>query len=254
MNQEQMNKPRLIASCPILYGGEYLTQAIQSVEPYVEEIIMLYTDKPSYGHGTDIGCPESEEALKNIAYSASNKVKWVNISSNQESHHRGHIFAIAERGGYDGVLTFDADEVFDTDLIDLIPKFHASKARNIGFTGYINFFKSFNHACYDGFAPIRYYNLHNKDGQENFNARVYHFGCAQRMEIMEYKLLIHGHKSEIRPYWLENVYKRWQPGMIIDKGLHLVSHDLWPQATDFDKTQLPEILRQHFNYNKEVIL
>lgn len=248
-----MNKPRLIASCPIFYGGEYLDAAIKSVEPYVEEIIMLYTDKPSYGHGTNTPCPENESDLKNIAYSASKKVRWVNVSANQESHHRGHIFKFAEAGKYDGVLTFDADEIF-ANLTDLIPQFHASKARNIGFASYVNFWKSFNHACYDGFSPIRYYNLHNKEGQENFNAKVYHFGCAQRMPIMEYKLLIHGHKSEIRANWLENVYKRWQPGMEIENGLHLVANNLWPNATPYDKTQLPDILKSHFNYSKEIIL
>lgn len=244
---------KIIASCPIFYGGEYLDCAIKAVEPYVEEIIMLYTDKPSYGHGTTVGCPESEADLMNIAYSASPKVRWVKIDAGSEGHHRGHIFKIAEKGGYDGVLTFDADEVFG-DLTEFIPLFTESKARNIGFTGYYNFWKSFNFFCKDGFAPIRYINLHNKDGQENFPAPVYHFGCAQRMEIMRYKLLIHGHFSEIRPNWLTDVYERWQPGMIIDKGLHLVAHDLWPQAIEFDKNTLPEILHRHHNFNKDVIL
>lgn len=249
-----MHTPRLIASCPIFYGGEYLDAAIKSVEPYVEEIIMLYTDKPSYGHGTSIQCPESEDALKNIAYSASKKVKWINVSANQESHHRGHIFAIAERGGYDGVLTFDADEVMG-DLTEWLPKCHESKARNIGFTNFYNFWKSFNHICRDGFAPIRYYNLHNKEGQENFPIPVYHFGCAQRMEIMQYKLEIHGHKPEIRVGWLDKIYKAWQPGMEIEGGLHLVSYKpaLW-NAEPFDKTTLPTILKEHFNYTKDVIL
>lgn len=244
---------KILCYVPLHYGGEYLREGIKSVENFVDKIIILYTDKPSYGHGTNVGCPESEYDLKNIAYSASSKVEWHNITANGEGFHRGLIFRFAEQGNYDGVLTFDADEVFG-DLTEWIPKFHESKARNIGFTGYVNFWKSFNHACYDGFAPVRYINLHNKDGQENFPVPVYHFGCAQRMPIMEYKLLIHGHKSEIRPNWLENIYKRWEPGMEIENGLHLVANQLWGQATWFDKTTLPEILKQHFNYDKEVIL
>jgi hypothetical protein len=244
---------KILGMCAIHYGGEYLDAAIRQAEPYCDKIIMLYTDKPSYGHGTNVGCPESESDLMNIAYSASPKVEWRKIDANGEGQHRGLIFRIAEQGGYDGVLTFDADEIFD-DLSEWIPKFVESKARNIGFTGYVNFWKSFNYACFDSFAPIRYINIHNKYGQENFPVPVYHFGCAQRMEIMRYKLLIHGHKAEIRNNWLTEVYERWQPGMIIENGLHLVAHNLWPQAAYFDKTKLPEILKSHFNYPKDVIL
>lgn len=247
------NPPKILCYVPLHYGGEYISEGIKAVENYVDKIIILYSSTPSYGHGTNMGCPERESDLMNIAYSASKKVEWHNITATGEGQHRGLIFRFAEQGGYDGVLTFDADEVFG-DLTEWIPKFVESKARNIGFTGYVNFFKSFNHACYDSFAPVRYINLHNRDGQENFPVPVYHFGCAQRMTIMEYKLLIHGHRAEIRPYWLENVYKRWQPGMEIENGLHLVANGLWPQAIPFDKTTLPDILKNHFNYQKDIII
>lgn len=245
---------KIIGYVPLHYGGEMLDAAIKQAEPYCEKIVILYTSSPSYGHGTNIPCPEKEPELMNIAYSASKKVEWHNITANQEGHHRGLIFRFAEQGKYDGVLAFDADEVFG-DLTEWIPKFAASTARNIGFTGYYNFWRSFNHICRDSFAPIRYINLHNKDGQENFPVPVYHFGCAQRMEIMRYKLLIHGHKDEIRKNWLDEVYSAWEPGKEIPGGLHLTAWNppLW-NAEPFDKTTLPEILKNHFNYPKEVIL
>lgn len=244
--------PKILSYMPCHYGGEYMDAAIKSAEPYCEKIIILYTDKPSYGYGTNVGCPESEDELKNIAYSASPKVEWRKIYANGEGQHRGLIFRIAEQGKYDGVLTFDADEVFG-DLTQWMPILHASKARNIGFTNYYNFWRSFNYVCKDGFAPIRYINLHNKDGQENFPVPVYHFSCAQRMEIMEYKLLVHGHRSEIRNNWLKDVYQAWTPDNNFG-NLHLVSYipPLW-NAEPFDKTTLPEILRQHHNYHKYLI-
>lgn len=248
-------KTKILGMCPIHYGGEYVTQAIKSIEPYVDKIVMLYTAKPSYGHGTNMGCPESEYDLKNIAHSASNKVVWQNITAATEGQHRGLIYRIAEQGGYDGILTFDADEIMG-DLTDILPLCHASKKRHIGFSNYRNFWRSFNHYCTDGFTPIRYINLHNTDAQgcDVVPAIVYHFSCAQRMEIMRYKLEIHGHKSEIRPDWLSDVYERWEPGMIIPLGLHLVSHNLWPQAIDFDKNTLPLLLKEHANFSKDIIL
>lgn len=249
-----MNK--LLGFCALHYGGEMLDAAIKQAEPYCEKIIILYTDKPSYGHGTNIPCPENEAELKNIAYSASKKVEWHNISAGAEGMHRGLIFRFAEQGNYDGILTFDADEVFG-DLTPYLEQCWQSQKRNIGFSGYINFWKSFNHICRDGFTPIRFHNLHNRDdrGCDVVNAPVYHFGCAQRMEIMRYKLLIHGHLDEIRKGWLENVYSAWEPGKDIPGGLHLTAWNppLW-NAEPFDKSQLPAILKNHHNFGKEVIL
>lgn len=248
-----MDTPRLISYCPILYGCEYLKEAILSVEPYVEKIIMLYTPNPSYGYGTTMICPDSEEDLRTIALNASPKVEWIKIEAYAENQHRGLIYKIAEAGNYDGVLAFDADEVMGN-LTDILPLCAASTKRHIGFSGYINFWRSFNYACYDGFTPIRYINLRNVDaeGCDVVPATVYHFSTAQRMEIMRYKLEIHGHKSEIRPNWLTEIYEAWTPENNI-QDVHLVAHGIW-NAVPFDKETLPEILKQHPNYNLEVIL
>lgn len=241
--------PKIIAYCAIHYGGEYLKEAIQAVHPYVEKIYMMYSEKPSYGYGTDVPCPETEEELKAIAKAASDKVIWMKIEAAHEGIHRGIIHKHAD--GYDGILAFDADEVYDN-LGETLKQCLASPYRYLGFRGYINFWKSFNYACYDGFTPIRYINLNSPGGNDVVDATVYHFSTAQRMEIMRYKLLIHGHKAEIRPGWLEDIYQAWVPGMVIDKGLHLVSFDLW-QAVPFDKTRMPDALKAHANYDKEVI-
>lgn len=245
-----MKKHRIIAYVPIHYGCEYLSEAIQSIKNHVERIVVLYSKTPSYGFGTALKCPESASQLKKIAQSASHKVEWRSIEVGSEGEHRGYIYKLTN--GYDGVLTIDADEVFDqTDLpiaIDLAMK---SDKRYIGFAGYINFWKSFNYACYDGFTPIRFTNLHNKSGEGVVPCKVYHFSTAQKMEIMEYKLLVHGHKDEIRPNWLKDVYQAWTPENNFG-NLHLVAENLW-NATPFDRHTLPEILKNHPNFNKEVI-
>lgn len=243
--------PKVLAYVPLHYGKEYLRESLLSIEPFVEKIIILYTEKPSYGFGTTVQCPETEGELKEIALSVSDKVEWIKISPGNEGEHRGYIYRLSE--GYDGILSIDADEIFDQDdlpvAIDLADK---SGKRYIGFGGYINFWKSFNYACYDGFTPIRYINLKNTEGQYVVPCKVYHFSTAQSIETMKYKLLIHGHKNEIRPGWFEEVYQKWTPGAKIPLGLHLVSYNLW-EATPYNKELLPLSLRRHPNYNKDVI-
>lgn len=241
---------RIIAYCPIHYGAEYLEAAIKSVEPFVEKIIMLYTEKPSYGFGTDRPCPESQELLKLIALQASPKVQWEVCAPGDEGHHRGLIMNYAQ--DYDGVLAFDADEVFDqVDLPVALELCFQTDKRYIGFGGYINFWKSFNYACYDGFTPIRFINLRNHGGQGVVSCKVYHFSTAQKDEIMRYKLEIHGHKDEIRAGWFDLTYQLWTPENNFG-DLHLVAIGLW-NATPFDKTTMPQILKDHPNYNKELI-
>lgn len=245
-----MKKHKIICYVPLHYGREYLYEAIQSVNDHVDKIVVYYSKNPSFGFGTEIVCPESEEELREIAESASKKIEWCSIKAGSEGNHRSLIYKKAK--GYDGVLTIDADEVFDPiDLplaIDLAMK---SDKRYIGFAGYINFWKSFNYACYDGFTPIRFTNLHNESGEGVVPCKVYHFSTAQKMEIMEYKLLIHGHKDEIRHNWLENIYKPWTPDNNFG-NLHLVAENLW-NATFYDKNNLPEILKKHPNFSKDAI-
>lgn len=246
-----MQGKKIIAYCPIHYGAEYLEAAIKSIHPFVDKIVMLYTERPSYGFDTARQCPEKERDLRWLAENSSDKVEWVQVKVGNEGHHRGMIMNYAQE--YDGILAFDADEVFDpVDLPVAIEQCLKSDKRYIGFAGYINFWKSFNYACYDGFTPIRFTNVRNQGGTGTVNCKVYHFSTAQKMEIMEYKLLIHGHKAEIRPNWLEDVYKAWsQENKFGD--LHLVAHGIW-DASLFDKTTLPQILKDHPNYNKETIL
>lgn len=232
------------------YGKEYLKEAIQSLAPWVEKIYIFYTASPSFGHGTEIPCPESESELKDIALAASKKVIWYPVAPGNEGAHRGLI--LQHVAGYDGILTIDSDEVLDqADMPNALDLCFKTDKRYIGFGGYINFWKSFNYACYDGFTPIRFINLHNTGGAGVVPVRVYHFSTAQRDEIMRYKLLVHGHKDEIRPRWYEDIYCKWSPENNFG-DLHLAALGLW-NATPFDKTTLPESLKAHENYNKEVI-
>lgn len=245
-----MNKQRIICYVPLHYGCEYLKEAIQSVAPFVDRIVVLYSKTPSYGFGTALSCPETADQLKRIAMSASNKVEWRSITAGTEGEHRNYIYKLSN--GYDGVLTIDADEVFDPiDLPIAIDLAMNSDKRYIGFAGYINFWKSFNYACYDGFTPIRFTNLHNIAGEGVVPCKVYHFSTAQKQSIMEYKLLVHGHKNEIRPNWFNDIYMAWTPDNNI-QDLHLVAFGIW-NATPYDKNKLPDILKSHPNFHKDVI-
>lgn len=239
---------RVLAYYPLHYGAEYLEASIQSIYSQVEKIIILYSPNPSFGFHSEIRCPESEEQLKAIALKF-DKVEWIRVDANSEHSHRGAIKQYSE--GYDLLLAVDADEVWlPESLTDCLDTAYHGEFGRYNVLGFIHFWKSFGYIVADSFAPGRIYNLHKDQSKETaIWGRVYHFGYAQSQAIMDYKMSIHGHRSEIRREWPE-LYRNWTPE---SKDLHPTSYGVWPQAMAFDKNQLPEFLKQHPNFSKDVI-
>lgn len=241
---------KVIGYVPLYYGKEYLQQCIESMHPHVEQIHIFYTPKPSQGFPTDIPCPETEAQLQEVAFRASDKIVWHKAEYGFEAEHRNAIMQYAT--GYDLIFTLDADEIVEgADIDKAFNDAYLSGKRYIGISGFINFWKSFNHACYDGYRPIRIINLRANGGEGEVNLRIYHFSTAQKFETIKYKWLCSGHKDELRQNWFDEVYKAWSPENNFT-DLHPVAFGLW-NATPFDKTTLPDILKQHPNYGKEVI-
>lgn len=242
---------RTIAYIPLMYGAEYLSCAIQSIHHHVEEIHIVYTDKPSQGYRTNIPCPETEEQLKQIAFAASDKIIWHKSNFNNEGEHRSYIMKYT--AGFDLCLTVDADEVVEEISLRYALQFAMqSDKRYLGINGFLNFWRSFNFVCVDEFRPVRIINLRNPSGQGEIPLTIYHFSCAQREEIVRYKWNVSGHKTELRPGWIDDIYLAWTPENRITT-LHPVALNIWSEATAFDKNTLPECLKGHVNFNKELI-
>jgi hypothetical protein len=241
---------RIVAYYPLHYGAEYLNASIKSIEPFVDKIHILYTENPSYGFHSDIKCPETEQQLKDIVFTSTNKANWHKIKAGHEGQHRDIAFQFTD--GYDLLLACDADEVWEAQSLDwCLQSAMKGEAWRYNIRGFINFWKSFNHHCIDYFAPARIFNLHrNNKNEDVLNGIVYHFSCAQSKAIMDYKWTIHGHKNEIHSDWLNKTYYQWKEG---DKWLHPASKTVWEEALPFDKNTLPEILKQHSNFNKKII-
>lgn len=244
------NTYRVLGFIPCHYGAEYLDACIKSMEPFVERIIIVYSDQGTQGARSHIPCPEKEEELKIIAESASDKVEWYKDYFTRETDHRDYIMRFA--AGFDCIISLDTDEVFEPeDVPAAIEAAMNSTARYINIKGFKNFWRSFNHVCLDGFLPYRIINLHNQGGMDTVECRIYHFGCAQDISIVRYKWLVSGHRNEIRANWIDDIYLAWTPENNM-QNLHCVAHNIW-NAEPYDKTTLPEVLKQHPNYNKDVI-
>lgn len=232
------------------YGKEFLKESLMSIVDYVDVFYIMYSPVGSYGHHANIPCPDTREELYEIAESVlGDKMVWHERTYHNEGEHRNEIYKFSD--GYDLVVTIDSDEIFSDEIGNALIMAYKSKDRFHGLGGYLNFFRSFQYVCHDGFTPIRITNLHNESGQGVVPCTVYHFSCCQSEEIMRYKLLIHGHKDEIRPNWLEDIYLKWTPENNFP-DLHVVAYSIW-NATFFDKSTLPECLKNHKYYNLHIV-
>lgn len=244
---------KVLGFMPIHYGKEYLEASLKSIVDECEKVLIAYTPNPSHGFSSINYCPDSKDDIYNICVSVlGSKLIWSENTYNAENKHREAVMDYAS--DYDLVLSVDADEVYEPkELRSALEYAYNNKQRYYGLKGYINFWRCFDFACFDGFRPVRIENLRNNNTEQNLECplTVYHFSTAQSEPVMRYKYSIFGHAPEVRDGWLDNVHYGWRRDNEL-KNLHCVANDIW-NAEPFDKNTLPDILKQHPNFNKEYI-
>lgn len=245
---------KIIGFLSIHYGVEYLRECLSSIVNHVDMVVVAYSKKPSHSFGTNMECPDSEEAIKVICYEIlGDKLIWDRAERyTNEASHRNVRYKYSN--DYDLILTVDADEVLkEYDIQPALEYAMNGGERYYGIDGYVNFWRSFDFVCYDGFRPIRIENLHRNNNLQNLNCKltIYHFSTCQSESLMRYKYKVFGHAPEMRLNWLDNIYYSWTPENQI-QDVHPVALNLW-NAVSFDKNILPDYLKLHPNFNKTLI-
>ncbi len=246
--------------CGLHYGSEYLRQSLLSIRDHIDSMYIAYSPIPTHGFGTTDPCPDNEKEMFDIAMEVmGTKLIWTTFPNGfgAEGAHRNERYKHA--ANFQLILTIDADEIFEPKEIRAALDFaYNGKERFYGITGYINFFRNFSHCCRDGFAPIRIENTmvsaDNMTQNLGCPLTIYHFSLCQREETLRYKFKVFGHANEIKPNYLEEKYYAWTPEKINEvTHVHPTSDGIWQICEKFDKTTLPQILKDHPNYNKDLV-
>lgn len=241
-----------IAYYPIHYGSDYLGYSIKSIYDHVDQIHILYASQPSHGHGTTLKNPDTLEKIKEsslIFGDPKDKIVWHHGKWPYEGAQRDEVYNIAKKVDADMILAVDADEIWDKDVLDqaIVDSFKNNKRYNL--IRMLTFWRCFHKVARDEMLPNRIIMPKVAEGNNYLTGRVNHFGYARTVDNIEYKISIHGHKNEWRKDWID-VYKNWPKSR--DTDLHPTCVDFW-SLSDFDKSTLPEHMRQHPYYNKELI-
>lgn len=239
------------------YGAPYLKESLLSVEPYVDKMVISYSAKPSQGFASGDPCPDTADELYEICRSVLwHKLIWLQNDGGfpNEGYHRDMRYNHSE--GFDCILSIDSDEIM-VGIPEAIDLFMSKNVQYGGVDGYVNFFRSFDWVLRDGFRPIRLENLHHKNGIQDLSIplTVYHFSTALPEKYMRYKYKNFGHANEIKSNYLDDIFYKWNPDdPHAVKWLHPTSQTIWEQVEPFDKTTLPEYLKQNQFFNQKLIV
>jgi hypothetical protein len=234
------------------YGADYLEQVIRSTEGFADKHIVVYTPVPTFGHYTHLPNPDTRDQLLDIAQRAAGKrLHWI----------EGRVPEIAVAlDAYDNIdilLELDADEVIQPQLVrTILERYEAGLLTHRQYRlPMIHHWRSFSYACRNPGWPGRLYlpkvggdSIEYFEGGEASGV-IHHFGYCRRRADMEYKVQLSVHRPEWRAGWWENKYDAF-PNDLAD--VHPCCVDMW-NAEPYDKTQMPEIMRDHPYYNLEVV-
>lgn len=258
--------PRIGAYYAIHYGEEYLEHSIRSIYGAVHMIGIFYTDLPSHGHrDTPYKNPDTREGVRAAIRRAGDPEGKVFVQKGAWAHefqHRDWAAQYMKKRGAELILVVDSDEIWEPGILPKILDAAWHMEAMLFRVNFLHFWRSFNWVCRDQMMPVRI--LKAMWGPEDYihmRSPVYHFGYAQRPEMVRYKASIHGHRSEWRDQWFEekflaftctdlNPYSESKNGWVGD--VHPTAKDLWfPEPCD--KGMLPALMRSHPYWNVELI-
>lgn len=244
---------KTIAYTALRYGKEYLGAAIRSVIDRADEYHVLYATQPSHGHFDPTPPPDTKEELYAIAQQAAgDKLRWHDGNWTHEGLQRDSIFQYAPDA--DVILVVDSDEIWTDKVFQLLDSEQGYQGRSIKIP-LIHFWRSFYKAVInDPAAPDRIiFPKHTRPDWHltaTLDTPLMHFGYAQSVKTVEYKIKIHGHKGEWRTDcdWFKDKFLA-----NAQTDVHPCGHQWMTVSTVNPDDYLPAFMKEHENYRKALI-
>jgi len=248
--------PRVGAYYAVHYGEEYLEHSIRSIYGAVDMIGVFYSHVPSHGHrDTPYQNPDSWEGVRAAIQRAGDPESKIFVQRGawvHEFQHRDWAVQYMKKRGAELILVVDSDEIWEPSVLPKVLDVAWRNEAMLFRVNFVHFWRSFDWVCRDQMMPVRIQKA--MWGPENYiqmASPVYHFGYAQRPEMVRYKASIHGHRSEWRPEWFKEKFLAWRPGNGIG-DVHPTAKDLWfPEP--WDRIMLPALMQSHPYWDMELI-
>ena len=232
------------------YGSDYLEYALASLYGSVDKMFVFYTDKPNQGILPTVERPESKVDILECCAAFADKIEWVDDGLDFTGEHidlaTPHLEEVIQRYAPDAdiVVQLDADEVWQEGALEHHVATAVKYSSRLVSVPWITFWRSFGWVCRDNawVQPRRIWYRNGKGRVGSTGKPILHFGWARRERDIEYKINCWGHAPELRENFFYDLFLGWQPG----KGnVHPVQGNGFWNPEVYDKSQLPELLKQH---------
>lgn len=208
-----INGHKVAASIALHYGREYLSWAIHSVLPDVDDVFVLYSPHGSHLTMNREPCPETRDELYALASDAAgDKLHWIDGDWHQEHEQRDSIFTLTDAPI---IVTLDADEVWYPGLLPAVLAFGLEAGVSDVRVPFWHYYRSLKKVIkHDPAYPGRVKFRNFPTGDRTFSIpagqgedfRIHHYGYAQSSQIVGYKLGIHYHQNEFVPGYFETIF------------------------------------------------
>lgn len=226
---------RVAAIICLHFGKDFIAHAMRSVADVADEYIVQYSPIANHGvYNPALVCPETREELQEIAFDTIPypRLRWFTYD---QWYGEGVQFSAAwPHTTADVIVKLDADELWSPGLLsDAIAHGIEQQTREIRVPlrhYWRSFYKAFTG---DPAAPGRIYLREFETGETTYTPyyerdRIHHFGYAQTLDLMRYKMATHGHSREFtNPNWFEEVYAANR-----QYNCHPCEHSYWMTPDD----------------------
>ncbi len=264
---------------------EYIEYSVRSILPAVDRIFICLGRVPYNAYNPtarDGSHPDRTEALVDQLQKADPKIRLLKGTWDSEVDHRNAGLQLCLEDDIDYYWLVDGDEVYRRDHMENIRKGIASHPKVGTFIVKCHiFWRSFSYRIpaqemswrprrifkitrFRNLLGIRFPYRCSFVGQNEMNslgpvyefppgeAVFYHFSYARSARAMEDKFRTFSHAHEIRQEWIDQVWKRW-PSQREMTNIHPVDPPKFPQALRVSPDDLPEILKRHPYYGRDII-
>lgn len=225
------------------YGTDYIYYAIKAVIDSLNTFHVFYSARPSHGSSSGAQCPDSENDLHALAWEAAGtKLRW-HVGTWRAEHEQRAAIHQAEPYA-DAILVVDSDEIYGDGLAEEVLSYGYVANCHYLRLPFVHMWRSFkrgfpNDPAYPARAifPKRF----GETMTLPTDRRIWHYGYAQRSDVVKYKMLAHGHVNEFRRDvdWFRDVFMANR-----QTDCHPIGSQYW-NAQDLDLSSLPMALETH---------
>lgn len=283
-------KPSMkIAAVYCVYNEEeYIEYSIRSIAPFVERIFVLMGIAPYSAYNararTQFGVPDQTEAIVRRLAHQNPKITVIRDLWDSELEHRNAGMRLCVQARMDYYFLVDGDEIYRADHLENLREEMAAHPEAGQFIIKCHlFWRSFRYrfpAQILTWMPRRMFKVtrwsrlgkswipsprrcrftgNNKTDSWGTvyhvppeRAVFYHFSYARSPSRMREKLLTFSHAHEISPDWYERIWLCW-PERRDMVNLHPIDPPKFPCAIYEDPIDLPDVMRTHPYFDREVI-